>query len=1610
MRSFRSGLSFLVAPALLASGGIAHAGEAPRVPPAVQRCNAEAARPAPGVTVAREYDQLDVARALAVCGAALRQFPDNAAVLANIGRAHVKARDYAAALPVLRRAVDLGNPQAMFSLASMLGDGNGVDKDPARQIALLRRAIEAGYPGAYQPLADAYQEGSGVPKDPVEAVRLLRLGAEAGDRFAVNDLGAAYADGTGVAQDHAEARRLYARAADLGNAMSNRNLGWLLKDGQGGPVDPTGALAAFRRAAEGGDAPAMQTLGDLLVGVEKGYPTDLAEAKRWFLAAGAAGNADGYTSLGYHIASGHGFAPSTAEAAGYYKQGAEAGSAWGWRNLAHLQAAGNGVPTDLAAAIEGYRKAADLGDVLAMIELGERYALGKGVPFDLVESTRWYRQASDTGNARGMKEYADLLMAGRGVGRDVPAALALYEKAGEDYPTAYTALGDYYALGTEVPADGARAQAYYLKAVEKGDAAAKFEVANKYADGQFLPQRSDKARGLYEEALAEGQTAATQPLVRILLAGDAAEKARGLDLVHRAADRNEGWALAALAHPGPVLAPLLAPGESQRWHDRLAAVRDTDTLIDVAFALKTGRIPEQSFGLATGYAQRSGDALAAKQFELQLMEDLGMGAAAFDQFVKFLDSDAYRKAEPRRQRALAETFDVRHRYDVTEENLAKVLRLADMGLRDAASSAGWFLVNKDSPAPDPVRGLALLEKARELGSASSIVSLGTYKVQQAKTAEEAEAGMALWRIGAERGNVVAAKSIGIDYGLDVNPAYYGPGKRNAFAPAADPAQAFHYIRLAANQYDYQAMVMLAVMYLRGEGTEKDVAEAMRLLRIAIHCGENSGRIVMARAYLDGVGVVRDPAQALRWFRLAADYNQDSGNFGLDWMVRASVHGWGMKPDAREARAWLARAVKRDSISGKAWLAGCGADATLACLRRQPGMAVPVLGPPTLDPAPLPGFAEREAVLTRAVDDAIARDGSSFAVFDADGALQQHYLLYRRYDKLLPLLLRGTLMEDARLSNLYGGQPNYFALIGSSCRWSQASKAARMAGKPEAALFFAKIAVNRLQDARQRIADLDEDIRECFLKVHHDRYRALADLFMEMGRYGEAEHVLAMLKDFENLTYARGGEPKGKALDRMPFDAAQEASYLAIEKAVAALSEAGSARTRLHELRDEEGTLTPAQEAELAAANTALQSANAAFDTGMADLRTRVAALDTQGRTDDTRTRVTRVEAVKGRLQELVRQMGPDTVALHAVVLPDRVHWLLTTPTFQKAIPIPLDEGELRKLVGAYREALTMRSPDAPARATALYAAVFAPVDAALKRTGAHNVMLSLDDCLRYVPFAGLNDGKDWLVRRYAFTEFQKAEDVLVGGSGRKKWRVAGFGATQGGAGFSPLPAVARELEGIVRDPVVATTDGAAPADPATQGVLPGIRKLDAAFDRTALTAAMADSFPVLHIASHFKLDPTGKAQSQLLLGDGTTLSLKEFGVEGGLRFQGLDLLALSACETALAGSSSNGAEVDSMAVTAQNLGAAAVLASLWSVNDASTAQLMQAFYRAKSGGATKADSLRAAQLAMLDTAGADTGASRGTTLGGGAPKSGPSAAGFAHPFFWAPFILLGNGT
>jgi len=117
-----------------------------------------------------------------------------------------------------------------------------------------------------------------------------------------------------------------------------------------------------------------------------------------------------------------------------------------------------------------------------------------------------------------------------------------------------------------------------------------------------------------------------------------------------------------------------------------------------------------------------------------------------------------------------------------------------------------------------------------------------------------------------------------------------------------------------------------------------------------------------------------------------------------------------------------------------------------------------------------------------------------------------------------------------------------------------------------------------------------------------------------------------------------------------------------------------------------------------------------------------------------------------------------------------------------------------------------------------------------------------------------------------------------------------------------------------------------------------------------------------------------------------------------------DAVVLSACKTAL-GKEIAGEGVVGLSRAFMLAGSKSVIVSLWSVESNSTAVLMKSFYSHLKPGRSKEEALRLAKQELKNQSLISDDLSRGVKIVGRDKKTQTSTA---HPFFWAPFILIGE--
>jgi CHAT domain-containing protein len=530
-----------------------------------------------------------------------------------------------------------------------------------------------------------------------------------------------------------------------------------------------------------------------------------------------------------------------------------------------------------------------------------------------------------------------------------------------------------------------------------------------------------------------------------------------------------------------------------------------------------------------------------------------------------------------------------------------------------------------------------------------------------------------------------------------------------------------------------------------------------------------------------------------------------------------------------------------------------------------------------------------------------------------------------------------------------------------------------------AIFFGKQAVSQIERLCGDFTRNDRDLQRTFLVDKVSVYRAVADWLMEAGRIDEGLEVLKLLKGQELYDFQSRGVA-ASADTHVDFTMEEQALRERYAEALTAAGERGEEFERLSRLLEAD-RLTPAEHARL---EQMLRN-----DVGLDEARrSQIQAVLASGETTRVPADVSEHNLQAGGLSRELRRAGRDAALAVFLLTQNHLRVLVATAKQQIEYQVPVNAADLQKEIGHFLEALNRRE-DVTASSRALYATLAKPLDIAAQAAGAKRLVLWLDGALRYVPFAALNDGSHYLIEKYALQIYSVLErhSGALTQSRSHSLKVRGLGVTQAVLGFDALPAMAEELCDVVRGPITGLTQrgSACTAMSVGNGALPGLGFADAAFTEARFDAVLQDTsdYSILHIGTHFSLRPGNVMRSFLVLGDGSRLSLDAISK---LSFSGIDLVTLSACQTGLGGAvGDDGREIEGLSAIVQHSGARQVIASLWQVEDKSTALLMRQLYGhlAKSG----VDGARALQQSQLELLTLNTGGRRP----------------YEQPFYWAGF-------
>ncbi|WP_017714274.1 CHAT domain-containing protein [Prochlorothrix hollandica] len=330
------------------------------------------------------------------------------------------------------------------------------------------------------------------------------------------------------------------------------------------------------------------------------------------------------------------------------------------------------------------------------------------------------------------------------------------------------------------------------------------------------------------------------------------------------------------------------------------------------------------------------------------------------------------------------------------------------------------------------------------------------------------------------------------------------------------------------------------------------------------------------------------------------------------------------------------------------------------------------------------------------------------------------------------------------------------------------------------------------------------------------------------------------------------------------------------------------------------------------------------------------------------------------------QIDPKAGIIYTILLEDRLEILLSQPNqeiYHASVPVQSLRVEHVAQDMILRLRTSMSGFQKPSQA--LYDWLIRPLEATLSERDIERLVFVLDGSLRNIPMAVLHDGEQYLLEQYAiavtpglqlFEPTPLSDQVLTASL---------VGLSEARQGFTSLPNVALEIAAIEKE-------------------LPATIFFNEDFQESVVAQQIIEKpTPIVHFATHGQF--SSKAEDNFILTWDDKINIEELSqlLQGGFRKEGqaIELLVFSACETA----AGDDRAVLGLAGLAVRSGARSTLATLWQVSDQGTAVFMAELYQQLAQrGVSKAEAVRRAQLAMIQD------------------------HGLTHPFYWAPFILVGN--
>ncbi|HMI08467.1 MAG TPA: tetratricopeptide repeat protein [Flavobacterium sp.] len=154
-------------------------------------------------------------------------FPQQAEELNQQSLKLLRENKFDIAVPILRKAAEMGNAESQYNLGYTLSNGLGVSKDAVEAVKWYRKSSENGFNDGHYAMMMAYGNGEGINQDSKLGFEYALKCAANNDITCIWNVASCYASGNGVEPNNSKFRELILKLAKMENPENLAQSGYI---------------------------------------------------------------------------------------------------------------------------------------------------------------------------------------------------------------------------------------------------------------------------------------------------------------------------------------------------------------------------------------------------------------------------------------------------------------------------------------------------------------------------------------------------------------------------------------------------------------------------------------------------------------------------------------------------------------------------------------------------------------------------------------------------------------------------------------------------------------------------------------------------------------------------------------------------------------------------------------------------------------------------------------------------------------------------------------------------------------------------------------------------------------------------------------------------------------------------------------------------------------------------------------------------------------------------------------------------------------------------------------------------------------------------------------